>query len=383
MISRNQDEAGHAITLVRGARQLLTLRGAGGPRRGAALSELGIIPDGALLIRGGKILEAGPSRRVENLALARGAREINAAGRVVMPGFVDSQTQPEFPPALPSRALAARVRSLLAGMTRHGTTTVAAGANPKQDRPDAWKLLRVLAELDGHPVSIVPVCYAGSEAICTEVLPVIARRKLARFVSVNAETLGPAAARRLLEWARQLGFGVVVQAGASAAAVRLAVEIEAAFVSVDPTDGGPAGDLAGSGVIAMLPPAAANRSRPEQPPSARPLIEAGAAIALASGFGGEHCPAYNMQMAVSLACSQMGFSPAEAICAATVNGAYALALGHRCGSLEPGKAADLLLLNVADYREVPEQAGINHVHMVWKNGGVIYQEGEVTGWSSQ
>jgi imidazolonepropionase len=376
MIAKIQDDAWNGLTLVRGARQLLTLRGAAGPRRGAALGELGIIPDGALLIRGGQILEAGPSRRVENLAVARGAREINAAGRIVMPGFVDSQIQAAFTPALPARALAVRVRSLLAGMARHGTTTLAAGPNPQQDRADAWKLLRILADLDGHPLGIVPVCYAGTETMCTDVLPVIARRKLARFVSVNAETLGLVAARRLLECARQLGFGVAVQAG-----VQLAIELEAASVSVDPVE--PAADLSGSGTIAMLLPAAAYHRRLEPSASIRALIDGGAAVALASGFGGEHCPTYNMQMAVSLACSRMGFSPAEAICASTVNGAYALALGHRCGSLEPGKAADLLLLNVTDYREVAEQVGINHVHMVLKNGSVIYQEGEVTGWTSQ
>jgi len=383
MITKIQDDVGNALTLVRGARQLLTLRGPAGPRRGAALGELGIIPDGALLIRGGKILEAGPSRRVENLALARGAHEINAAGRVVMPGFVDSQTQPVFTPALPSRALAVRVRSLLAGMVRQGTTTLASGPNPQQDQADARKLLRILAELDGHPLGIVPVCYASTETMCTDVLPVLARRKLARIVSVSAEALEPAAARRILECARQLGFGIAVQAGASAAAARLGVEMEAASVSVDPVETGPAGDLASSGGIAVLLPAAAYPRRLHRHLSARTFIDAGAAVALASGFGGEHGPTYNMQMAVSVACSEMGFSPAEAICAATVNGAYALALGHRCGSLEPGRAADLLLLNVTDYREVPEQVGINHVHMVLKNGRVVYQEGEVTGWTSQ
>jgi hypothetical protein len=106
-------------TLVRGARQLLTLRGPAGPRRGAALGELGIVPDGAVLIRGGKILEAGPSRRVENLALARGAHEIDATGRVVMPGFVDSRTQPLPVPALPVRRLEGRAQSVLDGMARH------------------------------------------------------------------------------------------------------------------------------------------------------------------------------------------------------------------------------------------------------------------------
>ena len=78
------------VTLIRGARQLLTLRGPSGPRRGADLGNLGIIQDGAVLIADGRIVEVGPSRRLENLALARGADEIDASGCVVLPGFVDS-----------------------------------------------------------------------------------------------------------------------------------------------------------------------------------------------------------------------------------------------------------------------------------------------------
>jgi imidazolonepropionase len=390
MISKRQYSPDDALTLVRGARQLLTLRGPASPRRGAALAELGVIPDGALLLRGGSILEAGPSRRVENLAIARGALEVNAAGRVVMPGFIDAQTRPLFAPALAGRTLALRVRNMLSGMARHGTTTVAAGANAQQDPPDAWKVLRTLTEFDGHPMGIVPVCFAGIpapqdsaapeayvEKLCTEVLPVMARRKFARFVNANAESMGQAAARRLLECARQLGFGIAVQAGA-----RFAVEMEAASVALDPVEPA-ASDLARSGAVALLLPAAAYHRCADQRAAARAVIEAGTAVALASGFGDPHCPTYNMQMILSLACSQMGFSPAEAICAVTVNAAYALALGHRCGSLEPGKAADLLLLNVADYREVAEHVGVNHVHMVMKNGRVVYQEGEVTGWPSQ
>ena len=91
-------------TLVRGARQLMTLQGPEGPRRGAALNELGIIRDGALLLQNGKISEMGPSRRLENLTAARGAREIDAAGRVVLPGFVDGRTQPLIAQARPGSA---------------------------------------------------------------------------------------------------------------------------------------------------------------------------------------------------------------------------------------------------------------------------------------
>jgi len=90
-----------------------------------------------------------------------------------------------------------------------------------------------------------------------------------------------------------------------------------------------------------------------------------------------------MQVVISLACLEMGLTPAEAISAATINGAHALGRGHLCGSLEPSKAADLLLLNVLDYRDASAQFGVNQVHMVLRNGNIIYQEGEITRWTGQ
>jgi len=134
--------------------------------------------------------------------------------------------------------------------------------------------------------------------------------------------------------------------------------------------------LARSRTIGLLQPASdtvlLDRRR-----SARALIESGAAVALASGFGLEDGPTYNMQMVISLACSEMGFSPAEAVSAATINAAHALGYGEECGSLEPGKRADVIILNTDDYRDLSYRFGINHVHMVLKNGAVIYQEGKV------
>jgi imidazolonepropionase len=145
--------------LVRGARQLLTMRGPGGPRRGEAMQELGLIPDGAVLIRAGNIVSLGPSRRVENLSMARQAREIDATGRVVAPGFVDSHTHLVCGPArlmdyemrlagssyreiaeagggilasvravreMPIRRLILQARQTLAGCVAHGTTTLEA-----------------------------------------------------------------------------------------------------------------------------------------------------------------------------------------------------------------------------------------------------------------
>lgn len=381
-------------TLVRGARQVLTLRGAAGPRRGADLGELGIIPDGAILMQGGKILEAGPSRRLENLALARGAHEINAAGRVVMPTFADSRTQRVFAPVLPARRLEARARSVLQGMARHGTTAVAASAGSALGHSGALATLRMLSGVNGQPLDIVPDYHVTApadsdsesatfaNAICTEVLPAISRRKLARLLSVNCEAIGESAARRILEQAHNLGFLCTVHAAASAAYVRMAVETHAAAVVADHLAPATIAELSLSRTIAILVPASIYHRRMKDL-SARALIDTGAAVVLASGFGFQHCPTYNMQMVILLACSEMGMSPAEAISAATINGAYAVARGHLCGSLEPSKRADMLLLNVADYREVPAQFGINHVHMVLKDGNVIYKEGEVTSWTRQ
>jgi len=374
------------MTLVRGARQLLTLRGPAGPRRGAALRDLGIIVDGAVLIKNGKILETGLSRRLENLSVARGAREINAAGRVVIPGFVDGAAQPTFTPAipdieehvLPGRQLEEHARSRLAGMARNGTTTVAAAAIQGMENVSALRTLRVLGSLDGKPLDLLPVYHAAviaPDVICTEVLPVIWRRKLARFVSVSCLDL--AAARRVLEAARRLGFRSSVHAN-----LRMALEMEVQSFALDSIEPTGIRALAGSQTMALLAPASIYHRRLERCP-ARALVDAGAAVSLVSGFGFEQCPTYNMQMVISLACVEMGLSPAEAISAATINGAHAVGHGDRCGSLEPGKNADMLLLNVEDYREMPHQFGINHVHMVLKNGATIYREGEVTSWTGK
>src|SRR5947209_98026 len=159
--------------LIRGARQLLTMRELlPGPRRGLALNELSIIPDGALLIRDGVLQEVGSTRRVENLAQARDAVEINAAGRVVMPGFVDSHTHLVFPQGGPwteehddaarvvrastGQRLEAKSRAHLEAMARHGTTTVEAKTGCGPDESAESKLLRVLSALKDDPVEVIP-----------------------------------------------------------------------------------------------------------------------------------------------------------------------------------------------------------------------------------
>jgi imidazolonepropionase len=407
-------------TLVRGARQLLTLRGDPGPRHGAALRDLGIVSKGAVLMKDGVILEAGPARRIEKLPAARRAREIDAAGRVVMPGFVDSHTHLVFGKprlvdyemrlaganyaeiaaagggilssvaavrAMSAAQLEAQARASLAAMALHGTTTLEAKSGYALDAVNELKTLRLLAKLNGDPLDIVPT-YLGAHIappeyrdrpdayidwIAAQMLPMIHRRKLARFVDIycddGAFTIDQS--RRYLQQARRLGFGLKIHAEqfARTGAARLAVELEAA--SADHLEQAGEEDiraLAQSNTIATLLPGSVFHLGLSAYAPARALIEAGAAVALATDFNPGTSPTFSMQMILSLACTEMRMSPAEAITAATINGAHALGRADRLGSLEPAKQADLLILNVEDYRELPYYFGANNVHLTIKRG---------------
>jgi imidazolonepropionase len=406
------------ITLVRGARQLLTLRGDSGPRRGAALRDLGMVPNGAVLIKDGLIVDAGPAHRVEKLPDAGRAREVDATGRVVMPGFVDSHTHLVFGRprladyemrlagasyaeiaaagggilssvaavrGMSAAQLETQARASLDDMARHGTTTLEAKSGYGLDEAAELKTLRVLAKLNGDPLDIVPT-YLGAHIpppeyrgkadayidwTIAEMMPKIRRRKLARFVDVycddGAFTLEQA--RRYLSAARRLGFGLKIHAEqfARTGAARLAVELEA--VSADHLEQASEEDiraLAHSNTIATLLPGSVFHLGLRTYAPARALIEAGAAVALATDFNPGTSPVYSMQMALSLACTEMRMTPAEAIAAATINGAHALGMADRVGSLEPNKQGDLLVLNAEDYRELPYYFGANNVHTTIK-----------------
>jgi imidazolonepropionase len=393
---------------------LLTLRGPQGARCGSELNELGIIRDGAVLIRDGVLLQVGASRRLENVIEARGAFEINAAGRVVMPGFVDSHTHLLYPPPCspdsysdPERAvhairtstvkrLTARTCNHLHSMARHGTTTVEAKTGCGPDYRAETKLLRVLAVLKQDLVDVVPTVLlripdaaradtAAAEAVVDwyirELLPKVRQRKWARFVDLawEADPQVHACFRRYLQAASGLGFGCKMHADKEQAAAAIAMATENFAISVDHLEHATDGDLAnltGGKTIATLLPYPCFQRRGLSAP-ARSLIEAGVPVALASDFNPRHTPNLNMQTVVALACLQMGLTAAEAISAATINGAHALHCADRVGSLEPGKQADLLILNIADYREMAHHFGMNLVHLTMKRCEFIYKEGEV------
>ncbi len=414
---------------MRGARQLLTLRGASGPRRGWGLQDLGLIQDGAVLIRDGVIASVGPSRRVENLSEARSARELDATGRVVMPGFVDSHThfvcgplrltdyeellagapaQPITENAEGIRSSVRAVRSLsstrlllqarrtLETFIRHGTTTLEGKSGYGLDETGELKTLRVMATLRQRPLDVLPT-YFGAHTVpleyqgraddyldwmCSHLLPIIRRRRLARFVDAAC---GPAGfscqqARRYFQAAQALGFLLKVHAEQSthSGGARLAVELGAVSADhlawADPQD---VALLAASPTIATLLPGPVFHLGLDRYPPARALIEAGAAVALGTDFNPGTSPSHSLPAILALACSQMRLTPAEAVSAATINGAHALGMGGRVGSLEAGKQADLIVLDVPDYREIPYHYGVNLVAMTLKRGEILYRQGEV------
>jgi imidazolonepropionase len=388
---------------------LLTLRGPQGPRRGLALGELAIIPDGALLLRDGVIQEVGPTRRLENLAVARGAIEIDATGKVVMPGFVDSHTHLMFPPphsgdeegmlnvegaarslaSVTAQRLAGRGRAYLQAMARHGTTTLEAKTGCGPNESAELKVLRVLNVLHKHPLDIVGTFLfrlaspgegghqadvAAADWVFQELMFKIRRRRLARFADLQWDsdmTRRPLLVR-FLEVARSLGFACKIHADQHSSSAAVFLAVEHGVTSIDHLEHATleqARVLSGASTIATLLPSASFRHGHHAP--ARTLIDVGVAVALGTNFNPCHTPSLNMQTAISLACLQMGMSPAEAIVAATINSAHAIRAGDLVGSLEIDKMADVLILSTPDYRDLAHQLGTNLVQTTIKRGEIL------------
>ena len=364
------------VTLVRGARQLLTLRGPSGPRRGADLRNLGIIQDGAVLIADGLIVEVGPSRRLENLALARGAQEVDASGCVVLPGFVDGDVHlVKSAHEMSPRRLKILALRTVEEAVRCGTTAMEVKSGLGLTAAEALKILRVYALLRELPMTIVSTFLAGGvEAASRErLVPMVRRRKLAEFIEIVSE----AEARPLLALARQMNLGVKVGAGAIGLGVKVGAISVNKVVEVSERD---AMLLRNSQTIATLSPGVVFHGEQEQEEQknderyapARMLIDSGAAVALASG-----AHQLNMQIPIAVACRCMNITPAEAISASTINGAYAMGRAASIGSIEAGKSADLVILGIPDYRELPYHFGVNLVNLVMSRGTVLMERSQV------
>jgi imidazolonepropionase len=407
--------------------QLLTLRPASSnrtPRRGAELSELGIISDAAVLCLGGKIVSVGGTKNALRDPWLKKNRqkvlEIDCAGKVVLPGFVDSHTHPVFvEPRLVDfekriegasyediasagggirssvegvrkagkDALAAKVLSALHDMASFGTTTVEAKSGYGLTVESELKSLEAIREaasrwpgtvvatlLGAH---VVPKEFQGRsqnyvETVCKEMIPRAAKRKLAQFVDVFCDKGAFTAdeTEQIFEAAGQHGLDARAHMGQlSETALSPFLRFNpASFDHMDHVNDDDIPRLAKADTVATLVPGANYFLGLKEYPPARKLIDAGVPVALATDYNPGTSPTISMPMAMSLACTHMKMSPAEAISAATINGAWALRVAERKASIETGKDADLAVFDVEDYREIPYWFGVNRCAATILNG---------------
>lgn len=417
--------AEQADLLIHSASQLLTLASPDGPQRGGGMGSLGLIENGAVAVRDGQVLMTGPTSSLRSQVEA--AREMDASGQVVMPGFVDPHTHvvfagqraDEFEQRIAGATYLeimaagggimstvratrqARVSDLvtqtlprLDDMLAHGTTTVEAKTGYGLNVADELKMLEAIHRLDAaHPIDLVPtflgahaipIEYQGhadafTDLVVEEMLPAFAPsvgKSPPLFCDVFCEdgAFSLAQSRRVLERAKGLGFGLKIHADEFRPLGGTGLAVELGAVSADHLVCTPPDEIKTLGrsqtVAVALPGTPFGLGHHEYTP-ARAIIEAGGALALATDLNPGTCYCASMQFMIALACRYMRLTPAEAIVAATINSAHAVGLGDDLGSLERGKQADILVLNVASYQYLGYRFGGNLVDKVIKRGQVV------------
>ena len=415
--------------LIHSASQLLTLTK--DPQRGDRLGELGIIPDGAVLVRDSLIQETGTT--ADLLSRFPNEDRLDAGGCVLMPGFVDPHTHlvwagdraAEFEMRLQGKSYmeimaagggiqstvnatrSASVDDLLSQTRRHarsifamGTTSAEAKSGYGLELESELKQLDVLLKLDDEgPLELFPT-FLGAHAvpkefqdhpddyvalICAKMLPEVKRWWNAHaagrplpFVDVFCEkgAFDLAQSRRILETAKGLGFPLKIHADEFENLGGAALAAELGAVSADHLVKTSAEDiraLAASQTVAVSLPCTPFGLAEKEYSPAKEIIQAGGLLALASDLNPGTAWCGSMQFVIALACRYMRLTPAQAVAAATINAAAAVGQSDRLGSIHPGKQADLLVLSVADYRHLAYQFGGNLVSKVIKKGKVFSQ----------
>jgi imidazolonepropionase len=408
--------------------QLLTLRcNHAGPRRGAEMSDLGIMEDAAVLCIEGKIVSVGSTKDALRDAWVKKNRkniiEFDCENQVVTPGFVDSHTHPAFlTPRLvdfekrisgatyeqiaeagggirssidgvrrASRALLAhRVLDGLQQMAQQGTTTVEAKSGYGLSLESELKSLQAIRDAAGQwpgtvvstllGAHVVPAEFQGRpekyvELICAEMIPAAAKRKLAQFVDVFVERGAFTAGQAETIFAAAQKHGLATRAHIcqlSPTAVEPLLGFHpASFDHLDWVDERELPRLASTDTVATLVPGANYFLGLDRYPPARKLIDAGVAVALATDYNPGSSPTPSMPFVLSLACTHMKMSPEEAITAATFNGACSLRVQEKKGSIEPGKDADFSVFEAADYREIAYWFASDHCAATVLQGAVM------------
>jgi imidazolonepropionase len=389
-------------------------------RGGGDQGRLRVVADAAIRAEGGRIVFAGPEEQYKHVRGAPANVSIDARNATVLPGLVDAHTHPvwagdraaEFARRLAGASYAAiakqgggilatveatrragaqelqrLTRMRFERMLRWGTTTVEAKSGYGLTVQDEMASLEVLERLGRElPLQIVPTVLAAHEIppefradrkgwvreICEKVLPEVASRRLARFCDVFCEegVFTVDESRVILERARGLGLGLRVHADelACSGGARLAAELGAA--SADHLLYVSEGDierLCRAGCVAVLLPGTAWWLGGRRPP-ARSMIDAGLPVAIATDANPGSCNTESLPAVAAHACLDMAMTIEETITSMTINAAASLGLGEQIGSVEPGKRADLLLLDAPDYRHLIYHWGVSLVREVFIAG---------------
>ncbi len=409
--------------LVKNISQLVTVRSDGKPSKTLeSMRDLGVIDNATVLIEDGTFRWIGPAGKF-NLPLIDDVHTIDASGLVALPGFVDAHTHLVFAGSrenefamradgksyqeiaeqgggILSTVKATRsagkkkLKSLaskrLDAMLQHGTTTAEIKSGYGLNEETEMTMLRTIDELTKEHFMTVVSTFLGAHAIppeykanpdsyiellCERMIPYIANKKLARFCDVFCENgyFSVEQSRTVLAKARSMGMELKVHADELTASggSRLAAEMKAVSADhLEHIDDSGIEALKSAGVVAVLLPGVSFFLRHSYA-RARNLIDAGVPVAIASDFNPGSCMSFSMPMMMTIACTQMGMTPEEAITACTLNGAAALKLSNVVGSIEIGKQADIVLYDVPNYRHLAYHFGVNPVKTVIKRGIVL------------
>lgn len=419
-----------ADLVIENAAELLTLRGDRSPRVKQEMPNLCIVQNGAIAVGNGRIIAVGKfSELKEQVELDRKTEIIDATSKLVMPGFVDCHTHTIFAGSRENELalklqgksyieilkegggilstvratrkanveeLVASAEKRLHTMLCYGTTTVEIKTGYGLNEKDELKCLETIKILKRkHVVDIVPT-FLGAHALPPEyennadgyvdflikkVLPKVAAKKLAKYCDVFCEKgmFSIAQSKRILKAAKNLGFGLKIhadeinQTGGAELAAELKA-ISAAHLLMSSQKGIKA--MAREKVIGVLLPGTPFSLMQERYADARKMIDLGLPIALATDLS-PNCWTESMQFVIALACYKMRMMPEEAITASTLNAAHAIGMSSEVGSLEPGKKADILILDVPNYKHVSYHFGVNLVDIVIKNGVLVVENGKL------
>ena len=400
--------------LVRDLKQVASPGGAGAPLRGAALHDVDVLEDAFVLCEGGRIAEVG---RMRDLGPMDGdVAEVDGRGQSAIPGLVDCHTHVCFAGdrveefdlrsrgasyeelhaagggilstvratrAAGEDALHSTVRRHREWMLHAGTTTFEGKSGYGLDRDTELASLRAIGAAGGIPTWLgahaVPPEYDDADSYLDvaidEVLPDAARIAEAADVFVERGAFSAEQARRYLEACREAGLGLRLHGDqfSEQGAIELAIELGARSVDhLEATGEDGIRRLAASEVVGVvLPVAALVLGRPM--PRARELVDAGGAVALATDFNPGSAFCESLPLVCSLACTQLGLSPAEALGAVTVNAAHVLRRADRVGRLAPGFEADVVLLDAPDWRHVTYHVGGEVVSAVVQSGRLAWR----------